>query len=532
MAMRSPPARPQSIISLYSFTNSKTPKASSKADVFEAKVANAIDQTNSSDSDETFVYESNPPDPPVHRSRHHHSRTPSMTSITSLADPRTAIRDTHRTAGKKSSMKFANNPYNNPNSDPDAHDRGEGTIRAGPGRAGGGSYHHHIPRGQMRGGLNQTHFPGGDSSDPQVTSIRGPSSRNPSQPASPRFQTFRVQNGNGSNRKHGEFSSYDIDSAGVADDERTPLIANSRAPRSRTSRRPGSGSLRQLEHQRRRNGGGFFRRCAGCLVLSTLLLVLMFSAVGLIFATTKPLYGVKVREIQNVIATPEEIMLDLLVDAVNPNIIGITIADMDVNIFAKSKHVGSDKWWREHGGRHGNQEDWGSISEDSPLELESESGPTDITSKDIVRAADGVDEGTDPIDDPRVGEPRTMLLGRIFHFDSPLSFDGSFFKHHAVESLGELRLTRPGNKTEAGGAERWEEVLQYPFELILRGVFRYQLPLSTRDHTVPITATYYYEPDKEKKKKAAVGVNGEAGVVRIEKSWGRWDARARLRERS
>lgn len=35
--------------------------ASSKADIFEAKVASAVDEVNSSDSGETFVYESNPP---------------------------------------------------------------------------------------------------------------------------------------------------------------------------------------------------------------------------------------------------------------------------------------------------------------------------------------------------------------------------------------------------------------------------------------------------------------------------------------
>lgn len=217
-------------------------------------------------------------------------------------------------------------------------------------------------------------------------------------------------------------------------------------------------------------------------MLSILVLVLIFSAVGLVFATTKPLKNVKVREIQNVIASQEELMLDLVVDAINPNIIGVTVADMDVNIFAKSKHVGSDRWWREHGGRHRNEEEWHPISDKS------------------MASNSGIDEGTDPIEDPEVGEPRTMLLGRIFHFDSPLNFDGSFFKRRSVDSLGEMRLSKPGNKTEAGGTERWEEVLQYPFELIVRGVFKYQLPLSTREHTVPVNGSYFYDPDSEKKK--------------------------------
>jgi hypothetical protein len=317
---------------------------------------------------------------------------------------------------------------------------------------------------------------------------------------------------------------YDMDSAGVADDERTPLIGTVRGPRGRATRRPDSASLRRFEQQLPRNRG-FCRRFAGSLVFGVILLVLIFSIAGLVYGTTKPMYSVKVREIQNVIATQEEIMLDLLVDAVNPNLIGVTIADMDVNIFAKSKHVGSDKWWREHG-RHGkNQEDWHSIT-DSSVE-------SSRTNADLVRANDGVDEGTDPIDDPEIGEPRTMLLGRIFHFDSPLNFDGSFFNHQSVESLGELRLAKPGNKTEAGGSERWEEVLQYPFELILRGVFKYQLPLNSRERTVPITASYHYDPDQEKKKLKTVSVTTQSGhvferSVKISKPWGRYDARGRF----
>ncbi|KAF2478200.1 uncharacterized protein BDR25DRAFT_321281 [Lindgomyces ingoldianus] len=464
MAMRRPSIRSPSLIYLY--TN-----------VFEKKVASA-----------TFVYESNPDT----RARHHHSRTPSMTSINSLVDPRAVLRsEANRNPNKKTSMKFATHSYNNPISDPDAIDRGEGTNRIGSGRVSGGSHHHHISRhGHGRGTLN--HVIDSDSSFAQPSRARNPSSRQSSQPSSPKFHNLRIGNGNGA-KKNGEFSAYDLDAEHAADDERTPLISG-RNGRARTPRRPNSG-FRPHERQHRRNGG-WCRRFAGCLVLSILVLVLIFSAVGLVFASTKPLYDVKVREIQNVIASQEEIMLDLVVDAINPNIIGVTIADMDVNIFAKSKHVGSDKWWREHGGNHRNKENW------HPLPTV----PAESTTEESVHITNGIDEGTDPISDPEVGEPRIMLLGRIFHFDSPLNFDGSFLKRNMAESLGELRVTKPGNKTEAGGTERWEEVLQYPFELIVRGVFKYQLPLSTREHTIPITASYYYDPDQEKKKVKALSV--------------------------
>jgi hypothetical protein len=505
--LRMAPPRPPHLSYFYSSTNSSYRTASSKADVFEQKVASAVDEADSSDSDATFIYESNPPEQP-HRSRQHHSRTPSMTSLASLTDPRLQIRDTHKHPSKKSSIKFTN-PYNNASIDGD--DRGEGTVRIGSGRAGGGSHHHHIGRhGQGRGAL--THITmDSDASVPQSSRARGPSSRHTSQPNSPRFHTFNVGNGhsNGS-KKSGEFSAaYDIDAENIADDERTPLIQSGRSPRARTPRQRNSATIRQLERRHHRDGG-WCRRFAGCLVLSILLLVVVFCAVGLVFATTKPLTSLVVRDIQNVVASQEEIMLDLIVNAVNPNIIGVTVSDMDISLFAKSKHVGSDSWWREHGnGPHDNVEDWRPIEEDAA---------TDIS-------AAGVDEGTDPIE----GEPRTMLLGRIAHFDSPLNFEGSFFQRHRAESIGELRLSHPGNKTEAGGSERWEEVLQYPFELIVRGNFKYTLPLSTQEFKVPVTATHYYDPDIERKKKldfAERKAKRSNPLPVSTKPWGRYDRRA------
>ncbi|KAI4622167.1 hypothetical protein J4E83_004907 [Alternaria metachromatica] len=481
--------------------------ASSKADVFEQKVASAVDEADSSDSDATFIYESNPPEQPT-RSRQHHSRTPSMTSLASLTDPRLQIRDTHKHPSKKSSIKFTN-PYTNASIDGD--DRGEGTVRIGSGRAGGGSHHHHIGRhGQGRGALSHITMDS-DNSVPQSSRARGPSSRHASQPNSPRFHTFNVGNGhsNGS-KKSGEFSAaYDIDAENIADDERTPLIQSGRSPRARTPRQRNTATIRQLERRHHRDGG-WCRRFAGCLVLSILLLVVVFCAVGLVFATTKPLTSLVVRDIQNVVASQEEIMLDLIVNAVNPNIIGVTVSDMDISLFAKSKHVGSDSWWREHGnGPHDNIEDWRPIEEDAVPDIS-------IT---------GVDEGTDPIE----GEPRTMLLGRIAHFDSPLNFEGSFFQRHRAESIGELRLSHPGNKTEAGGSERWEEVLQYPFELIVRGNFKYTLPLSTQEFKVPVTATHYYDPDIERKKKLdfAEKIEKRRNPLPVStKPWGRYDRRA------
>lgn len=493
--------------------------ASSKADVFEQKVASAVDEADSSDSDATFIYESNPPDPP-HRSRGHHSRTPSMTSLASLTNPQLQFRDNQKHPSKKTSTKFKfTNPHVYPSIDGD--DRGEGTVRSGSGRAGGGSHHHHIGGrySQGRGGLNHLVMDS-DSSMPQSSRNRGPTSRNASQPNSPRFHTFSVGNGhsNGS-KKNGEYSAaYDIDAENAADDERTPLISG-RSPRARTPRQRNSANVRHLERRHHRDSG-WCRRFAGCLVLSILLLVVVFCAVGLVFATTKPLTSLVVRDIQNVVASQEEVILDLIVDAVNPNIIGVTVADMEVSVFAKSKHVGSDTWWREHGN--------GPPDSGSPDDLEKWQPIEDQSHRvDTVVRTTGVDEGTDPIE----GEPRTMLLGRVNRFDSPLTFEGSFFQRHRAESIGELRLGHPGNKTEAGGSERWEEVLQHPFELIVRGNFKYTLPLSTQEFKVPVTASHYYDPDVERKKKpAALKGLGKRRILPpvLTKPWGRYDRRALL----
>lgn len=137
----------------------------------------------------------------------------------------------------------------------------------------------------------------------------------------------------------------------------------------------------------------------------------------------------------------------------------IQINDLDVNIFAKSKHVGTKQ---RRGG---------------------------------LASSGGVDEGNDPIADPE-GDSQIMLLGRIFEFDSPLIFEASPLRHHSQSSVGELRLSNPGNETEEGGTERWEKVIKHPFELIVRGVLKYQLPLSSRIRTASIRASVIVHPDE------------------------------------
>ena len=462
--------------------------ASSKADICEAKVATAVDEANSSDSEETFVYESNPPEHVTRPSRHH-SRTPSATSMASQMDQYgSRYKQGHRDAGhsvhSKKSMKFTNSNYNNTlDGDPSIHASARGSTKAG----GATARYHHIGRHGRGGGhasiidgespFQQPNKPG----SPRTTNGNGP--RHGSRPNSPRVANLRTP---GSPRK-GEGFLYDIETEG-ADDERTPLMGSVRINRDRRSRRPYSGSLRQVEyadlHER-----SFFSRYGPCVVVTLLLLILIIGAAAFVVALTKPLYEVSVKHIENVLASEQEVMLDLDVRATNPNLFAITVTDMDVNLFAKSGYVGSSQYWREHGPH--------------PTPIPATPSPPPQTDGFTIRwpwsgspGHKGVGEGNDPIDSPE-GDPQTMLLGRIFEFDSPLTFDPSPLERKWTSSVGQLRLAKPGNETEEGGTARWERVIQHPFQLIVRGVIKYQLPLSSKMHSASIGSRIKVLPEED-----------------------------------
>ncbi|KAJ5824484.1 Vacuolar segregation subunit 7 [Penicillium robsamsonii] len=475
-----------------------TGPVTSKADIFEARVANAVDEADVSDSDETFVYDSNPPDPYPSRPPRYHSRTPSATSMASQAEQlagRTrglGLRDaSHGVTGKRS-MKFTNaNPYNT-SIDGDgieidmasrsSRTDGSGTITP---------RHHNFGR-HSRNGVHQVFD--NDSAQSQSQSQKSPRhfignsyrhSRHSNTRSSPNYRTI-------SGAKKGEFHSYDYEAEG-ADDERTPLVGTPRTIHSRNGRRPNSASVRQMEYMAQRNRG-FFARFGSCAIIFLMLLIVAGGATSFIIAATQPLLDVQVIAIQNVLASEQEIMLDLNVQAVNPNLFPVTIDDTDVNIFAKSRYVGSDKLWREHG----DVDNFPRV-EQSRRRWQLSEAVRCLGRVDCVKdphTTDGVDKGTDPPTDPE-GDPRSMLLGRVFHFDSPLSFESSPWNHLTSSSKGQIRLARPGNKTEAGGTERWERVLQHPFELTVRGIIKYQLPLSSRYLSASVSSSIKVVPDTD-----------------------------------
>lgn len=417
--------------------------ASSKADIFEAKVASAVDEANSTDSEETFVYESNPPDN-NDRSRRFHSRTPSVTSMASQADQRNGLRsmmDTGHSVAMKKSMKFANSYSSNTPEVTATEDDGKGTARSNMGTGRGTTHHHHIGRWGRNGGNghpslfdNESPFPNAAKSK-MASNGNGNGARNTSQPSSPRAASRAALYGG---KKSSPISSgYDMDDG--ADDERTPLISTVRSGRSGRTRRPAS-SLRQLEHQAARQNRSFFARFAGCIVISLMVVMVFFGAIGFMFATAQPLTEVSISGLKNVLVSQEEIIFDMQVMARNKNIVVVTIETCDLEVFAHSKYAGTkNEWWK-----------WQT----------------------------GTQNGAKDDDQPQAIPP--LFLGKIFEFKSPLSFDGSPFYHLHSTSKGQLRLSKPGNQTTQAGFDRWERIIQHEFEFIIQGVLNYTLPLTQK----------------------------------------------------
>ncbi|KAL8935320.1 MAG: hypothetical protein Q9216_005487 [Gyalolechia sp. 2 TL-2023] len=478
--------------SLSALTSGRGRVASSKSDIFEARVASAVDEANSSDSEETFVYESNPPEPLLTRPHRFHSRTPSATSMASQIDQYGARvrQDGHHSIAGKKSMKFANNSYHSTNYPNEA---GDASTAHGPNQSTRGTPIHHRHIGQYgRNGHtslfdNESPFP--NATKPLRTPVSSTARLSP-RPSSPRSP--HILKVSGSSRKSGEPLLYDLEGEG-ADDERTPLVGSARSGRIRINRRAAGGSRNGYvsEDEKRQ------RACRTVTVytsLATLMAALIAAVIIIMVMCSKSLVNVRIKDIRNVLASEQEIMVDLHVHAVNPNLVAVQVSDLDINIFAKSKHVGTGEMWRNRGSRPLGGHD---VSTMVPAVESGRPRISALTSSTSSLGTRGIDEGTDPIADPET-DAQTMLLGRIFEFDSPLIFDPSPLHHYPFSSIGEVRLAHPGNKTEEGGSDRWEKVLQYDFELIVRGVIKYGLPLSSVKRKASVGASVLVQVTKDK----------------------------------
>ncbi|KAI1178667.1 hypothetical protein F4777DRAFT_81978 [Nemania sp. FL0916] len=446
--------------------------ASSKADIFEAKVASAVEEANSSDSDETFVYDSNPPD--AERPRRYHSRTPSAASMASQVD-RNGMRSIHtvldggaHNVHAKKSMKFVNTYNGNSNDNIQGDDDGRGTGRSNTGSARGTARHHHHHHGRWARNNSNNHLSLFDNESPFPASPRtkfsSNNSRQPSNPPSPRMNSNRGWLSAGK-RQLALSNGYDMDDTTPgADDEQTPLLQPGTPRGARFNRNRRNGPLRNVEAQTYHQNPSFLNRFASCLVLTVMLLLVITGGIGFMFATSQPLTDVELLKIGNVLASEQELMFDLTVQAHNPNVVVVMIDSADIEVFAKSPHAGNDsEWWR-----HPHRGDF--------------------------KILDDPQDDQPDLNDPDESTSPNMRLGNVHTFDSPLTYEGSFFQRGSTTSSGELRLTRPGNTTESG-TERWERIISDDFTLVIKGVLKYTLPLSRKIRKVSISGKTLVKPN-------------------------------------
>ena len=426
---------------------------SSKADVFEANIANAVDEANTSDSEETFVYDSNPPDANHAPHRRFHSRTPSATSMASQADRQNlrsiyGVMEGSHTHGHKKGMKFVNTSNGSgADSTTPGDEDGRGTGRSTNGSARGSArHHHHIGRwGRQPGGTHPSLF---DNESPfSAGQAKMSGSRSSSGP--PGSRQHRNSRGQLSTKRsvYQLSSTYEQDEVG-ADDERTPLMGSVRNGRRRKFAQNG----RQAESQIYTQPSSYLNRFAACLVLTMMFLLVITGAIGFMFATSQPMTEIEVTSISNVVTSEQLLIFDLTVKAHNPNIVVVTIDQANLEIFAKSDHGDDDGgWWK-----------------DNPF---------------FGDPSDGDDDSAP-----------NFLLGRITEFDSPLTFEGSLFHQGNSSSTGELQLANPGNGTK-NGVERWDRIFQNEFDLIVKGVVKYSLPLSARVRSATISGRTTVKPN-------------------------------------
>jgi len=199
------------------------------------------------------------------------------------------------------------------------------------------------------------------------------------------------------------------------------------------------------------------------------MIILVISAcIVFMFATTQPLEDVKILALKNVLASEQDLIVDMKVEARNPNIVVVNVDSTDLVIFAKSKYAGTDsEWWKRP-------------------------SRGDILRRGLRRRDD------DPQDPPIDGDPDSnpnLEIGHVYNLDSPLTFEGSPFHHAHSTSTGEIRIIHPGNHTTPAGSERWGRVLQHEFDLIVRGTLKYTLPLSQQLRSIRVEGRVTVKPN-------------------------------------
>ncbi|KAG7915185.1 hypothetical protein KL927_004174 [Ogataea polymorpha] len=186
-----------------------------------------------------------------------------------------------------------------------------------------------------------------------------------------------------------------------------------------------------------------------CYTIGLILVLLSVGFMsGFILATTKELQHTQIDAISDVLISQEELVFNMEVESFNPGFLSITIQDANIDVFARSQYVDAE-------------------------EADKKRTPRPVS---------------------------TILLGTVTSLDVPLHFQGGFFNRQLDWSTTEIKIKNPCSFDDSGEikilepAEKWLNISKNPFDLIIRGVLSYQLPISTSNQTVSVSRTFEVNP--------------------------------------
>ncbi|KAG5518245.1 hypothetical protein PMAC_003041 [Pneumocystis sp. 'macacae'] len=397
----------------------------SKSEVFAAKIASAIDENIDSDSDETFVYETNA------RSPRQLSRTSSISSIVSHSrhDGRIGLSGKH-------SMKFTNHSWS---SDPDHKDSFimfSDSTRS-PGRT---SMFPSCILSKIETGLRSPHRIG---------------SRTTSCPSSPHYKHQKLKHYNTSCRRH--FIDKNASQFCAAHDEfypyeRIPLLYKDIGYFSEDR-------YHECRQHNKRKRYIFFRKFKWFFVFFLIFLVCTI----ILMVITQPLQEPKIANATNIVVSPQVIIMDLEMVAFNPNFWQISIQKTNIAVF-------SSKPWSDLNPI--NNIDDSSKGSSKLLRPRLKMTKRNINQTDLFRLT--------ILNDTVNYQDRLILLGHVFQLDVPFVFRSAFFSKSISRSIAQFRLENSNHSTLQDDFLIRDYNIDNNFQLVIKGFFSYYSSLFSR----------------------------------------------------
>ncbi|GME78418.1 unnamed protein product [Ambrosiozyma monospora] len=242
-----------------------------------------------------------------------------------------------------------------------------------------------------------------------------------------------------------------------------------------------------------------------CYALLAVVVFVTFGFIcGFLLATSKDLQHTKIVGIENVLISEQELVFGMSLESFNPGLIGIPISEVELDFFAKTQY---------------------------------------LNGRSVVGAGNEVIPYSYD----------TVMLGSVTHLDIPFYIEGGFITRQGDRTSTEIKIVNPctfdsddkkekkpatnpslpsdgdekdndnkkkHNDTDnddddgagldsalqireaknGGGAPiidpnpKWLNISKNPFELIVRGVLTYQLPITSSNRTVGVNFVHYIDP--------------------------------------